>query len=643
MKARSKYGLIWEQMEGERIRYGAAAVSLILASCFLYLVPLVPRIVLDGVLAEDGSEPSGYVHEALQLAGGEEFLAANLWIALIAIVLLTAIAGLFTYLRGRWAGLAAERIARRLRDRLHDHLHHLPCRYYDTADTGDLVQRCTSDVETFRLFLSTQLVEIGRAVVMMALPLPLMLAIDARMTLVSVALIPIIIGFSVVFFRGVQKSFKAVDEAEAEMTSTLQENLGGIRVVRAFARQEFEEEKFAKKVRAHRGRDAHLYRLMGVYWSLSDLVCMSQVGLVIGFGSYWMSRGDLPVGTFYFFLATANLFIWPVRMMGRTLTELGKALVAIGRIYEILAEAREQDSVQTSVPGFKGALSFENVAFSHGASAVLHEISFDAAAGETVALVGPSGSGKSTIVNLLLRFYEPESSRIRLDGHDLSSLPLAEVRSAIAVVMQEPFLYSKSLRDNIRFGRPDAHPDEIVEAAEAAHVHGSIEAFESGYETMVGERGVMLSGGQRQRVALARALLDRPALLVLDDALSAVDTETESLILENLRARQGNQTTILIAHRISTLMHADRILVLDRGRIVERGTHEELIAGHGLYRRLWEIQTNLEEDLVRDLEHAGGDGPSGAASPQSSARPAKPGTAYPEDESAQDASSTVAV
>jgi ATP-binding cassette, subfamily B, bacterial len=213
--------------------------------------------------------------------------------------------------------------------------------------------------------------------------------------------------------------------------------------------------------------------------------------------------------------------------------------------------------------------------------------------------------------------------------------------------MQEPFLYSKSLRENIRFGRPDAHPEEIVEAAEAAHVHGSIEAFESGYETMVGERGVMLSGGQRQRVALARALLDRPALLVLDDALSAVDTETESLILENLRARQGNQTTILIAHRISTLMHADRILVLDRGRIVERGTHGELIAGQGLYRRLWEIQTDLEEDLARDLEHAGGgerfSQPSGSASPQPSARSAKPGAAYPEDESAQDASSTVAV
>ncbi|MCA9727824.1 MAG: ATP-binding cassette domain-containing protein, partial [Candidatus Eisenbacteria bacterium] len=421
-----------------------------------------------------------------------------------------------------------------------------------------------------------------------------------------------------------------------------------------------------------------------------------------------MSRGELPVGTFYFFLAAVNLFMWPVRMMGRILTELGKALVAIGRIYEILAEKREQDAVagrgdvsvadtasvvvpavgvapstaSAAVPGvgvapstasvampgvgvassaasmavpdvgdassaapevvvrasvtgsvsaaaalpvaahialedadgvdgraggepvFRGSIEFEHVDFAHGASPVLHDVTFRVRAGETLALVGPSGSGKSTIVNLLLRFYDPDAGCVLLDDVDLGTFPRKHVRGAIAVVMQEPFLYSKTLRDNIRFGRPEARVDEIVAAAEAAHVHGSIEAFEAGYETMVGERGVMLSGGQRQRVALARALLDRPAVLVLDDALSAVDTETESLILENLRARQGQQTTILIAHRISTLMHADHILVLEHGRIVERGTHAELVAGRGLYRRLWEIQTNLEDDLARDLETA---------------------------------------
>ncbi|MEZ4652836.1 MAG: ABC transporter ATP-binding protein [Candidatus Eisenbacteria bacterium] len=345
MNARSKYTLIWEQMEGPRIRYGAAALSLVVASCFLYLVPMVPQVVLDGVLAKDPSHASGYVREVVRLVGGAERFRANLWIALVLVLVLTGFGALFTYLRGRWSGLAAEQIARRLRDRLHDHLHHLPCRFYDSADTGDLVQRCTSDVETFRVFLSTQLVEIGRAVVMMVLPLPLMIAIDPRMTLVSVAFIPIIVASSVMFFRRVQGSFQAVDEAEAAMTSTLQENLSGIRVVRAFARQDFEAEKFGARNHVHRGKDLRLYRLMGGFWSLSDLLCGLQIALVVGIGSYWMSRGELPVGTFYFFLAAVNLFMWPVRMMGRILTELGKALVAIGRIYEILAEKREQDAV----------------------------------------------------------------------------------------------------------------------------------------------------------------------------------------------------------------------------------------------------------------------------------------------------------
>ncbi|MEZ4652837.1 MAG: ATP-binding cassette domain-containing protein [Candidatus Eisenbacteria bacterium] len=272
-----------------------------------------------------------------------------------------------------------------------------------------------------------------------------------------------------------------------------------------------------------------------------------------------------------------------------------------------LEDADGVDGRAGGEPVFRGSIEFEHVDFAHGASPVLHDVTFRVRAGETLALVGPSGSGKSTIVNLLLRFYDPDAGCVLLDDVDLGTFPRKQVRGAIAVVMQEPFLYSKTLRDNIRFGRPEARVDEIVAAAEAAHVHGSIEAFEAGYETMVGERGVMLSGGQRQRVALARALLDRPAVLVLDDALSAVDTETESLILENLRARQGQQTTILIAHRISTLMHADHILVLEHGRIVERGTHAELVAGRGLYRRLWEIQTNLEDDLARDLETATAD------------------------------------
>jgi ATP-binding cassette subfamily B protein len=309
-----------------------------------------------------------------------------------------------------------------------------------------------------------------------------------------------------------------------------------------------------------------------------------------------------------------NLFLWPMRMLGRILTELGKATVAIGRIGEILEHPREagtaaEASLRTELPGeapWLGEIAFSEVGFVHAdGTRALDGVSFHAPPGATLALLGPSGSGKSSIVQLLLRFYDAQQGRILIDGRSISDLPRKEVRSRIAVVMQEPFLYSKTLRENIRFGRRTATDDEIVEATVTASVHESIAGFEGGYDTLVGERGVTLSGGQRQRVALARALLHRPAVLILDDALSAVDTETESLILEALRERRGRQTTILIAHRLSTLMHADQILVLDEGRIIQRGTHHELARADGLYRRLWRIQSELEENLKETLEPDG--------------------------------------
>ncbi len=603
----TKIRLIWQLMEGQRLLYGSAIAALVLGSCFMYLVPLVPQVVMDGVLSVGTEDTTGFVRWGVALGGGREAIAAHLWLAAVLIVALTVIAGLFTYLRGRWSAIASEAIARKVRDRLYDQLQHLPCRYHDRAETGDQVQRCTSDVETLRLFLANQVVEIGRAVIMMMIPIPLMLALDIKMTLISIIVIPPIVVFSLVFFRKVQASFKRVDEAEGRMTSTLQENLTGVRVVRAFARQEFEEEKFEERNRAHRDLDYHLYKLFAWYWGLSDFMCMGQMALIVGAGGYWLATGQLQVGTFYFFLAAVNMFLWPVRMMGRILSELGKAMVAIGRIGEILEHQRETlpDPRIMATLGAAGRVSgeilFEHISFAHGEEVqALDDVSFRIAPGTTMALLGPSGSGKSTIVNLLLRFYDPDGGVIRLDGIDITRLDRKEVRSRVAVVMQEPFLYSKSIGENIRLGRHGASEDEMRQAALTACIHKAIEEFEEGYETLVGERGVTLSGGQRQRVALARAMLDEAAILVLDDALSAVDTETETMILEALRQGGGTQTKIVIAHRLSTLMHADSILVLDRGCVIQRGTHANLITEDGLYRRLWQIQTSLEEDV--DLE-----------------------------------------
>ena len=597
----SKYKLIWQLVRVERRRYTAALTSLVLASCFLYLVPLVPSAVLDGVLADRSSTSSPLIAQIVQAAGGREFLRANLWIAAVLMTGFTAFAGLFTYLRGRWSAMAAEGIIRRLRDLLYDQLQHLPCSYFDTAATGDLVQRCTSDVETLRQFLTSQVVEIGRAVLMMLVPLPLMLAIDWRMTALSVILIPLIVAFSMVFFWRVRNRFEQVDQAEGRLTATLQENLTGIRVVRAFARQDFEMRKFGKRNAEHRDLDNRLYQILATFWSASDLLCISQMGIVAIGGGRWLADGSLGVGSFFFFLAAVSMFIWPVRMMGRILTELGKATVAIGRIQEILGHPRE--SVPEAPLSFaryagstRGDIVFRKVTFAHRAdSAALDGVSFRVPSGGTLALLGPSGSGKSTIVNLLLRLYDPTHGVIEIDGQDIAGVNRKDVRRQISVVMQEPFLYSKTVRENLAVGRASATHDEIVQAAAAACVHDTVLEFVHGYDTLVGERGITLSGGQRQRVALARALLKEPAILILDDALSAVDTETEAQILDALAQRRGRCTTIVIAHRLSTLMAADEILVLDHGRIVQRGAHDRLKDEPGIYRRVWILQNMLEE------------------------------------------------
>ena len=609
--------MIWQLSDGERLRYGAAIAAMVVASCFLYLVPLVPAMVLDGVLAADPAAASPFVLRALKWSGGADFLGANLWLSAVVIVVLTMLAGVFTYLRGRWSALASEQITRRVRARLYDQLQHLPCSFYDEARTGDLIQRCTSDVDTLRQFLASQVVEIGRASMMLVIPLPLMFAIDARMTLVSLVLVLPIVGFSVTFFRRVRKRFLAVDEAEGLMTSTLQENLTGIRIVRVFARQDYEIEKFAARNREHRDLDYGLYRLLAGFWSASDVLCMGQVAVVILTGAVRLASGSMGLGAFFFFLMVVNMFIWPVRMMGRILTELGKATVAIGRINEILGHPREKDPVESVRPSTvqtPGQIVFRNVTYSHDSGiAALSAVSFQTAAGSTLALLGPSGSGKSTIVNLLLRFYDPDEGTIEIDGQDITAMDRKDVRAQISAVMQEPFLFSKTLRENIRLGRTTATKEEVADAALTACVHDTIVGFDKGYETLVGERGVTLSGGQRQRVALARALVREPVLLILDDALSAVDTETEALILEALDKRRGRQTTIVIAHRLSTLMNADHILVLDQGRVIQQGDHSTLVAGPGMYRRIWEIQNALEDELQRDVDAAAGSTKQGGA------------------------------
>jgi ATP-binding cassette subfamily B protein len=614
----SRIRILFHWTAGEGRRFACAVLAMFVATLLLAAAVLVTQAVIDGVLLAGDADGQLGPAWSRALADQANELSDSLGARSIlfgagaVVVALTMLAGALEFVRGRMAALAAEGTVCRLRDRLYAHLERLPAKTLDRADSGDVIQRCTSDVETLRVFLGSQLVEIAQTLLLTVTVVFVLVQLDPRLARATTVLYPVILTSAVLFFGGVRKSFQTMDEAEASLTTHLQESLTGVRVVRAFERSEHERQRFAERNAGFRDANYALMHSLSKYWPTLDLLCFLQMGITLFVGAALAHSGEISIGMLSSFLTLGSMAIWPVRQLGRVLTDSGKAVVAIERLQEILAEPEEEQPGENlnELRDFKGSVRFEEVSFSYQDSSApaLDRFDLEVRAGETVAFLGAPGAGKSTIVALLLRLYEPQAGRILVDGMDLAGIARASLRAQIGVVLQESFLYSKTVTENVAVGRGEATLDEIQHAADLASIHDSILEFEHGYDTRVGERGVTLSGGQRQRVSIARALLKDPPLLVLDDSLSAVDTETESRILDALRRRKGRRTTWIITHRLSTAMAADRVLLLEHGRIVQSGTHDSLIAEDGPYRQLWSIQGALEDELRRDLTGVRGGG-----------------------------------
>jgi len=576
----------WRLMEGYRLAYLGAVVALALAALMKTATYFLLRFLVDDVLIE------GRFDQTLL------FVAAGF-------VVLALFEGGFTYVSGRLAAYTSEGIAKRLRDYLYDHLQKLPFSYHDKIQTGELIQRVTSDVDAIRRFFAQEAIGFGRIILLFIVNFIAIFQLNAFLAIVSVLVVPVIVAMSIIFFRRISRAYESYQEQEAILSTTLQENLSGVRVVKAFARQEYEKDKFEGDNHERYRRGRRLILNHSFFWPVSDILVGLQMVAGLAIAAIMTINGTITLGTFLAYSGMVIWILWPMRVLGRLIVQMSTAFVSYDRVMRVVKEQEEPLRVGSFAPagGLGGEVVFENVSFAYdGSGTVLDDISFSSKPGQKVALLGYTGSGKTSLVSLLPRFYEVSEGRLLLDGVEISHFSRYYLRQQIGIVEQEPFLFSRSIRENIAYSvsRP-VSDDEIVEAARAAAIHDDIVGFPDGYDTLVGERGVTLSGGQKQRVAIARTLLKDPCILILDDATSSVDTETEAAIRAALEHLMEGRTSFVIAHRIQSVMTADLILVMERGQIVQTGTHHDLVQQPGMYREIFNLQARIEDELEEEI------------------------------------------
>ena len=550
----------------------------------------VIRFTVDGVLLGDMSGLPSF------LAQLDVKLLLLIACALAALISVAEFA--VGYLQDSRLPMGSERFVKSLRDALYSRIQRLPYSWHVRHLTGDIIQRCISDVEIVRTFVMDQLLNLVSTLFMIFTCVGVMFTMNVKMALLAAAFVPVIVGYSIVFYHHVSGKYRQTDEAEGALSSVVQENLTGVRVVRAFGREKMELEKFREKNERYTNLWLNLGNWLSGFWTLGDMMSIIQVFAIVVLGVQMCVGGEISLGVYLAFVNYTRQLTWPVRNLGRVISEMSKAGVSIDRLLYILESEEEKPTENPLQADLRGEIRFENVSFAYEDAPVLEDVSFAIGGGKTLGVFGETGSGKSTVALLLARLYDPQQGRITIGGVDVKDMDLGALRRGVGVVLQEPFLFSRTLKENIAITKEDATMDDVALAARDACLDASVGEFVNGYDTIVGERGVTLSGGQKQRTAIARTLLSGAPVMVFDDALSAVDAKTDEAIRNRLRKAAGGSTLILIAHRVATLMQSDHIIVLENGKIIESGTPQELLDLGGVFARAAALQAAMGEEAA---------------------------------------------
>ena len=595
---REKLSLLWQFLKGAKRYFLVTVLAAGVTSLADMLQPQIIRAAVDCALGGKEGDFPAFVMNAVDSIGGFAYLGQHLWIMAIAILAIAVIQVISQYTFRVYNTKASETLVKSMRDQLFSHIERLPFSWHMKNRTGDIIQRCTSDIDTTKNFLSEQLTSVFKIVILLIFSIFFMVSMHGTLTLIALIPMPLIIGYSIHFHHKIHEGFTDCDENEGKLSAMAQENLTGVRVVRAFGQERAEMDKFTKQNDYYTSQWVKMAKIMSRFWSVSDIISGIQVMLVVVFGAWFCIHGSLTEGEYIAFISYNSMLVWPIRQLGRMISEMSKAGVSIDRVAYIMHSPLEVDEPDATDAPMDGDICFEHVNFAYENSPeLLHDINFTMKAGTTLSILGGTGSGKSTLMLLLDKLYllDDNGGRITIGGTDIRKIRTEHLRKNIGMVLQEPFLFSRTIAENIGITSPEVDMEVIRSAARAAALDETITSFASGYETMVGERGVTLSGGQKQRAAIARMLTQETPIMIFDDSLSAVDTHTDARIRHAISEKFGKASVILISHRITTLSAADKIIVLDRGRIVEEGTHEELKQNGGIYQKIYETQSESRE------------------------------------------------